>query len=121
MAKRQRDLEREAFWRESLARQRRSGLSVRKWCSREALTETTFYYWQRALAQRDRESSLVSADVPAFVPLVLRRGGGDARPERIVLRLRGGRWMRLPVGMEVARVAQLVHAIEGSSDREGVA
>jgi transposase len=121
MAKRQRDPEREAFWRESLARQRQSGLSVRAWCSQEGVTETTFYYWQRAIAQRDRENDSAAAGTPAFVPLVLTQVTGDARPERIVLRLRGGRRMRLPAGMEVGLVAQLVHAIEGSSDREGAA
>jgi hypothetical protein len=96
-------------------------LSIRKWCSQEGVTETTFYYWQRAIAQRDREHNPAAADTPAFVPLVLSQSRRNARPERIVLRLRGGRWMRLPAGMEVALVGQLVHAIEGFSDREGVA
>jgi hypothetical protein len=120
MAKRQRDPEREAHWRESLARQRQSPLSVRAWCSQEGVTETTFYYWQRAIAQRDRENDL-TVDTPAFVPLVLRPGARQEQPGRISFRLRGGRSMRLPAGMDVRLVAQLVHAIEGSSGGEGVA
>ena len=125
MAKGQRrDPKREAFWRNALARQRKSGLNVRQWCARERLPETAFYFWRRTIGQRDRDAARAAVPVrqcspqairrrsprPMFVPVTVAMPG----PEHpIVIRLRGGRVMRLPVGMDARRVAELVHAIEG--------
>lgn len=126
MAKRHgRDPQRETFWRKALARQQESGLNVRRWCSREGLPETAFYFWRRTIAQRDRDANGASLPVrqrspqavrrclpkPMFVPVTL------AMPKEhpIVIRLRGGRVMRLPLGMEARRVAEFVHAIEDAS------
>ena len=142
MAKRhRRDPERETFWRKALARQQESGLNVRRWCSREDLPETAFYFWRRTIAQRDRDANRASLPVrqrspqavrqrspqavrqrspqavrrclpkPMFVPVTL----AMPREHPIVIRLRGGRVMRLPLGMEARRVAELVHAIEDAS------
>lgn len=125
----QRDLKREAFWRDALARQRNSGLNVSRWCAHERLPQTAFYFWRRTLAQRDRQAAVESTPVrqpspqairqPApqagFVPVVLVGAKRDERSGRIAIRLVGGRVMRLPAGMDVAQVAELVHAIEGSS------
>jgi len=128
-----RDPERETFWRKALARQQESGLNVRRWCSREDLPETAFYFWRRTIAQRDRDANRASLPVrqrspqavrqrspqavrrclpkPMFVPVTL----AMPREHPIVIRLRGGRVMRLPLGMEARRVAELVHAIEDAS------
>ncbi len=43
--------EREVYWRELLAKQAASGLSVRAWCERESVSYTTFAYWRRRLGQ----------------------------------------------------------------------
>lgn len=105
-----RDGSREAFWREALARQRNSGLNVRQWCSRERLPQTAFYFWRRTIAQRDGDAARVGT--PAFVPVTL-EPSQRSQQGRIAIRLRGGRMMRLPAGMEPRRVAELVHALEG--------
>jgi hypothetical protein len=119
MAYRQRDPKREAFWREALVRQRQSGLSLRRWCSTQGVTESALHYWRATLAKRDRHPLV--PDTPAFLPLVLSAPGRE-QPERISLRLRGGRMMHLPMGMGVEQLAALVHAIEGpSSAGEGTA
>jgi hypothetical protein len=113
----QRDGRREAFWREALARQRQSGLNVRRWCAGEEVPETAFYFWRRTIIRRDRDAA--KAGMPAFVPVTVatRRSA-----ERIVIRLRGGRMMRLPADMDLQRIAALVHAIENQpTDVEGVA
>lgn len=82
MAKRRRSSEREAFWREALGRQEVSGLSVRAFCRREKLHESAFYFWRRAVAERDAEavvdapakkSKSAGAAEPEFLPVVLRR------------------------------------------------
>lgn len=53
MANTNRSGEREAYWRDVVARFRTSGLSVRAFCRREKLVETAFYFWRRTLAERD--------------------------------------------------------------------
>lgn len=63
MARRKsRDPRKEAFWRRVLARQARSGMSVRAWCHRHALRESSFYWWRTQLVGRD-------AEAPGFVPV----------------------------------------------------
>lgn len=146
-----RDDKREAFWREALARQRQSGRNVRQWCAGERLPETAFYFWRRTIAQRDQDAAGANVPVrqcspravrqcspqavrrrspePMFVPVTVALPGCPELVERgrehpIVIRLRGGRVMRLPVGMESRRVAELVHAIENASalnESKGVA
>jgi hypothetical protein len=50
MANGKRDAGKEALWREVLARQAESGLSVAEFCRREKLGQPSFYAWRRALA-----------------------------------------------------------------------
>lgn len=52
---RARDLSKEAAWRRRLARHAESGQSVRGWCRRHRVTETSFHWWRRELARRDAE------------------------------------------------------------------
>ena len=52
---RRKSRERESHWRAILKRQSKSGLSVRKFCESERISEPSFYAWRRKL--RDRENS----------------------------------------------------------------
>lgn len=57
MAKgKRRDRGAERKWRELVARQAKSRMSVRAFCKEHGLHETSFYYWRRELRLRDRES-----------------------------------------------------------------
>ncbi len=109
MAKgRQRDPELEAYWRQMLDRQRQSGLSVRAYCVRERLLESTCRAWRRILQHRDLERQQRPATaVPAFVPLVL-----AGAPGRISIELRGGRLLHLPASMPAEQLAALAGALE---------
>lgn len=60
--RRSRDPKKEAFWRRTIGRQPGSGMSVRAWCSRHSVRESSFYWWRRQLARRD-------ASAPALVPV----------------------------------------------------
>ena len=60
--RRSRDPKKEAFWRRVIRRQPSSGMSVRAWCRKYALRESSFYWWRRQLARRD-------AHAPALVPV----------------------------------------------------
>lgn len=53
-----RGVEREQFWRGHIEGQAASGLSARRWCQREQLSEPSVYSWRRKLAQRDQDRSL---------------------------------------------------------------
>ena len=52
-----RDVELERRWRRIMGEQRRSGLTVREFCRRGGLAETSFHYWRRELRRRQAESS----------------------------------------------------------------
>ena len=57
MAKRQqRDPKREALWRGVLARFDTSGLTVRRFCAQERVTEPSFYAWRRVIRDPSRGS-----------------------------------------------------------------
>ena len=48
---------REPYWRQVLARWKRSGLSVRAFCGAEGLNPMTFYWWRRELGRRDQPTA----------------------------------------------------------------
>jgi transposase-like protein len=112
MAKR-RDAAREARWRELVAEQRGSGLSVRAFCRREQLAEASLYAWRRELARRDGEPAQ-AGHRPAFVPVTVAPPeiagvAGDAG--QVIVELGDGRVLRLPLATPAARVAELVQAL----------
>ena len=85
-------------WRDRLAEQARSGLSVKQFCQNQGLTEYSFYAWRKRLrnagpvhfALVDRGAAAVTAEFGLELVLVsgerLRIGGGvDAKTLRTVL------------------------------------
>jgi hypothetical protein len=106
MANRERDSEREALWREVLARFRSSGLSVRAFCRQERVSEPSFYAWRRTIAQREGQKR------PTFLPVVMPRGPLSLETPGISLELRDGRTLRLPESTSVERLVALIHALE---------
>jgi hypothetical protein len=55
-----RSVQKEAHWRDVIARQAVSGVSVRRFCANEGIAEASFYAWRRELVVRDRETQTVS-------------------------------------------------------------
>lgn len=54
MAKRfERSAAKEQYWREVIDGWRRSGGSVRQWCTQRQISEPSFYSWRKTLAKRD--------------------------------------------------------------------
>ena len=51
-----RSAEKEAFWRSQLGCQSSSGESIRAYCRRRSLSEASFHFWRREIANRDREA-----------------------------------------------------------------
>lgn len=65
MANQRRSVEKEAYWRGQLERQLASGLSIRRWCRENGVSEPTYYVWRRELRKRDHERGLHECDSDA--------------------------------------------------------
>ena len=112
MAKNRRDGAKKRLWREMLKRQAASGLSVRAFCRREELTESTFYAWKRTIYQRNQETNS-SAEPLTFISAIVTgepRGDGS-----IVMELVGGHVLRLPESIPAQRLAELVQALDAQA------
>jgi transposase-like protein len=74
MANHRRSVEKEAYWRGQLERQSPSGLSIRRWCRENGVSEPAYYVWRRKLQNRDHERGLpecgshASLSEAAFAP-----------------------------------------------------
>lgn len=68
-------------WRQRLARQRRSHLSVAEFCSREGVSSKSFYAWRKRL----RAENPLAASSSLFVPVELTADSGPAGGVRIEL------------------------------------
>ena len=62
MANHRRSVEKEAYWRSQVERHSESGLSIRRWCRENGVSEPTFYVWRRELRKRDHERGLTERD-----------------------------------------------------------
>ena len=105
----------DSFWRDTLAAFAASGQSVASFCQERGLKQATFYSRRLRLAKIDQQrtspATAGSRSTPAFVPVVV-------EPRAIVeesfqVDLRGGRVLRLPASMPAARLAEVLHALEG--------
>jgi transposase-like protein len=125
MANKQRDVEKEVFWRDALQRHVASGLSVRAFCRQEQLAESALYAWRRTIAARDGQvpsgklkptKSHPPRPAPAaFVPAVVTNL--PAHEASIVLEFAGGRVLRLPASVSMDQLAGLLHALEAGVAR----
>ena len=82
-----RDPSREAFWRRTLRRHAKSGMSIAKFCETEDLTASAFYYWQREIRRRDGEAQAEKSDAASgatFVPVQLLDDRNCPTPVEIV-------------------------------------
>ena len=104
---RRRNPQREQFWREAMASWRKSGMSVRAFCARRALSEPSFYFWRREL--RERGAQQPATRRPVLVPLHV---VAEALWE-VVLPM--GVVVRVPAGADAGAVARLVAALRTAS------
>jgi len=117
------DPAKDAFWRDTLAAFAGAGQDVRQFCRERGLRESAFYFWRRTIARRDgkappaasRKPAASKKPAPAFVPVRVqgRLPAPDSGSEPFHVELRGGRVLRLPASMPAARLAEVVHALEG--------
>lgn len=119
---------RQQFWSSCVARWRRSGLSVREFCRREALSEPSFYAWRRILTQR--QASAVSGGTRSvaarrpprrlvstgdqFVPLQVVRPAATASTAIEIL-LPAGRRLRVRPGFDQPTLEAVLDLLERRS------
>ena len=128
MANRERNSNREKFWRDMLTRFKASGLSVRTFCQQEQLSEPSFYGWRQTIRLRDEHRD-VALNQPlssrsakrrrkpaAFVPVVVDQGSFSATAG-MSLELRGGRTLRLSDSISIERVTALIRALVESNTK----
>lgn len=71
-----RDPQRERLWRGHIQRWRADGSTIRAYCRKHGLTETSFHFWRREIERRDSEPASTPpkpspTTPPAFLPVVL--------------------------------------------------
>lgn len=47
------------LWRQRIAKCRKSNLTVTEWCAKHQLSEGTYYYWHKKIAQQDQTETNV--------------------------------------------------------------
>ena len=52
MGRKKRDAAKEQFWTDAIPRREQSGLTIREFCRREGLTESTYQFWRKELKKR---------------------------------------------------------------------
>jgi transposase-like protein len=111
MANKQRDPQKEHFWRRHVQRWQRSRLSVRDYCRRHQLGEASFYAWRRTLAERARQPEAASPDTvepdaPLFVDVHL-----TAAATALELLLADGLVLRVPRGFDAETLVRLLDTL----------
>lgn len=98
-----RDRKKELFWRRMIARQPGSGMSVRGWCRKHSVRDTSFYWWRRQLARRD-------AHAPALVPVLVTadRSADDAFDSSAV----NGSLSRIEIVLPARRRVRLIGPVD---------
>jgi hypothetical protein len=117
-----RDAAKHRFWRGCVTRWRKSGLSVREFCRREALSEPSFYAWRRELTRREtsephvrRESRVQRRRVAkraSFVPVEVVAARLAAPAANIDIILPRGRRLRVRPGFDHGTLEAVLEILE---------
>jgi hypothetical protein len=116
MAQHQRDPAKEASWRGLVQRFTSSGLSVREFCRREQLTESSFYAWRRTISERDVTRSPGTVFVSAILTPSHSQAFSPSEPS-LALELTGGCVLRFVGPTAAEQLADLIHALQARSVR----
>jgi len=88
-------------WRERIAEQTRSGLSIKQFCRNREIAEHAFYYWRKRL--RDAE--------PVRFALVDRTGAPGAPEWNLELALLTGERLRIGPGVDAVTLRTVLEAL----------
>jgi transposase len=111
----------EQFWRKTLSQFGASGQSIRQFCKTRGISEPSFYFWRRTLAQRKGASNPMASSEPVFLPVQVTAENNS----RIEIVLGGGLRIRLggpvdPLALQqVLAVLSNATALSVSKGKEG--
>ena len=88
-------------WRDRIAEQERSGLSVKQFCKERGVSEYSFYTWRKRLAKKE----------PVRFALVDREAAGQEAATALELLLRSGERLRIGSGVDAATLRTVLEAL----------
>jgi transposase-like protein len=88
-------------WRERIAEQSRSGLSIKQFCKDRGIAEHAFYYWRKRLREAE----------PVRFALIDRTGAADATEWNLELLLVSGERLRIGAGVDPATLRIVLEAL----------
>ena len=114
-----RDAAKHRFWEGCVSRWHKSGLSVREFCRREALSEPLFYSWRRELARRDVSDSPAArpprqrmSQAAGFVPVEIVAARQVGQRGAIEIVLPDSRRVRVRPGFDPATLEAVLEILE---------
>ena len=90
------------YWRQQIAEQARSGLSVKQFCRQQRLTEPSFYFWRKRLAQPPPLRFALVETAPLPPP---------ATEPELELVLTTGERLRIGAGVETTALQRVLEAV----------
>jgi transposase-like protein len=103
-----RDSQKERFWRQTIGRWQKSGLTIRAFCRQHGLVESNFHAWRRTIANRD---SVPFAAVRVLADESCRLTGQVAN-SALELILPNRRVLRIGAGFDAATLQRLLPLLE---------
>ena len=88
-------------WRERIAEQARSGLSIKQFCKDRSIAEHAFYSWRRRLRETE----------PVRLALVDRAGSPPAPEWNLEVTFLTGERLRIGVGVEAVTLRTVLEAL----------
>ena len=93
--------QRREFWRQIVAQQQHSGLSVRAICQQHRISEYSFYQWRKRLAQQ----------LPVKFALVETGHNGQVAGEALEVILSSGDRLRIAPGVDAATLRLVLNVL----------
>jgi len=111
----------EARWQGIIREQLRSGRSVREFCRKCKLAESTFYFWRRVLARRVEEPSKRSSRAAraAFVPVRMAEEVSAGSVGRMEILLSGGHRVQVTPPVDGPALAAVLAVLENLASGAG--
>ena len=93
--------ERREFWRQLIAQQQQSGLSVRVFCQQHRIGEYSFYQWRKRFAE----------ELPVKFALVETSQGARVRAEGMEVTLTSGERLRITDGIDITTLRLVLNVL----------
>jgi len=103
------DLDQHQFWRMAIETWQSSGLSIRRFCKQEGLSEPSFYSWRKRLASVNRPAVDTEADCQPepFIRVSI----PPVKSVALELFFVSGHTLRIPAGMDRQTLSHVLSAL----------